>query len=107
MRHGDLLKIHAVINTTAETVIRYYRALCTGLSSSWRLHLLLGRQPRYLIGVIFGIVLGVLPAGIPYMWFSKVESLPAIHDISTDMVNPPRFQPGVLALRKSPENSTV
>lgn len=68
---------------------------------------LLGRQPRYFSSAISGIVLGILALGIPYMWISKVESLPAIHDISTDTVNPPHFQPDILALRKGSENSVV
>lgn len=40
------------------------------------------------------------------MWVSKVESSPATHDMSTDIVDPPRFQLGVLALKKSAESST-
>ena len=69
--------------------------------------ILLARRPHYFIGVIIGIVLGVVAWGIPYMWLIKAESVPAIHDITTDTANPPRFQPGVLALRKEAQNSAV
>ncbi|MGH8289951.1 MAG: DUF1499 domain-containing protein [Steroidobacteraceae bacterium] len=60
---------------------------------------LAAKRPKYLIGVIIGLVLGILAWGIPYMWLKKAESVPAIHDISTDTVIPPQFQPDVLALR--------
>lgn len=60
---------------------------------------LVAKRPKYLVGVIIGLVLGILAWGIPYMWLKKAEGVPAIHDISTDTVNPPQFQPDVLALR--------
>ncbi|HVA54495.1 MAG TPA: DUF1499 domain-containing protein [Gammaproteobacteria bacterium] len=41
------------------------------------------------------------------MWLKKAESVPAIHDISTDTAIPPRFLPDVLALRKRAENSVT
>lgn len=60
---------------------------------------LAAKRPKYLTGVIIGLVLGILAWGVPYMWLKKAESVPAIHDITTDTVNPPQFQPDVLALR--------
>ncbi len=38
-----------------------------------------------------GIVVGLVTAGIPWSWLRTAEQMPNIHDISTDMVNPPRF----------------
>ncbi len=61
--------------------------------------LLLAKRSQYVIGVLIGIVLGILAWGVPYMWLKKAQSVPAIHDISTDTVNPPQFQLDVLALR--------
>ncbi len=68
---------------------------------------LLTRRPKYFIGAVIGVVSGVLAWGIPYMWLKKIESIPAMHDISTDTVNPPRFQSEVLALRNKAQNSAV
>ncbi len=51
-----------------------------------------------------GIILGLAVAGIPLSWMHKAETLPRIHDITTDTKNPPRFQ-SVLVLRKNARNS--
>ncbi len=69
------------------------------LSLTGLILLLVAKRAQYFTGVIIGIVLGILAWGIPYMWLKKAETVPAIHDISTDTVNPPQFQPDVLALR--------
>jgi uncharacterized protein (DUF1499 family) len=51
------------------------------------------------IGPIAAIVLGAIAWGVPYMWLKKAESVPPIHDITTDTSNPPQFLPDVVALR--------
>ena len=58
---------------------------------------------------VLGFVLGGVAWGIPYAMLRKAESLPVIHDITTDLVNPPQFQPDVLALRAAAHaaNSTT
>ncbi|MDA8350670.1 MAG: DUF1499 domain-containing protein [Pseudomonadota bacterium] len=55
------------------------------------------------------VVLGAVAWGIPYLWLKKAESVPAIHDITTDTRNPPQFLPDVIALRTAAHaaNSTV
>ncbi|MDE2196236.1 MAG: DUF1499 domain-containing protein [Gammaproteobacteria bacterium] len=55
---------------------------------------------------LLGLVLGMLAFGIPYMWLKKAESVPPIHDISTDTVNPPQFH-AILPLRAKAPNSPV
>ncbi len=69
--------------------------------------LLAARRREYFIRIIVGITLGVIAWGVPYMWLKKAESVPAIHDITTDTANPPQFQADILALRKGAANSTV
>jgi hypothetical protein len=49
-------------------------------------------------------VIGLLVVFIPAMQMIKVSSLPLIHDISTDINNPPVFVE-VIALRKEADNS--
>lgn len=54
---------------------------------------------RHQLGAAVALVVGLLAWGVPYMWMKRAESLPPIHDITTDTRNPPQFQPDVLALR--------
>jgi uncharacterized protein (DUF1499 family) len=67
------------------------------------------RGARRFIGPVLAIVLGALAWGVPYMLLKKAESVPPIHDITTDTRNPPQFLPDVLALRAAAHatNSTV
>ncbi len=67
-----------------------------------------GRALRF-IGPILAIVLGAIAWGVPYLWLRKAESVPPIHDITTDTRNPPLFLPDVVALRAAAHasNSTV
>ncbi len=52
-----------------------------------------------LIGAVIGIVLVTVPA----YWLEKARHVPAIHDITTDTVDPPRFVSN-LPLRKNASN---
>ena len=61
------------------------------------------------IAPVVAILLGTISWGVPYLWLRKAESVPAIHDITTDTRNPPQFLPDVVALRAAAgaTNSTV
>jgi hypothetical protein len=37
------------------------------------------------------LFIGAIAFGMPYSWMLKVQSFPHIHDISTDLDNPPKF----------------
>lgn len=50
-----------------------------------------------------GILLGLLAAGIPMSWAYRAEKMPMIHDITTDMTNPPQFK-AIMPLRQGAEN---
>jgi uncharacterized protein (DUF1499 family) len=54
---------------------------------------------------IFGLVIGVLVFGVPWCYWRTAQRLPAIHDITTDTENPPRFV-SILPLRKNAPNSS-
>ncbi len=53
---------------------------------------------------VAGIVIGLIVAGIPWSWLRAAEQMPPIHDISTDMTNPPQFVK-IMPLRMNAENS--
>jgi uncharacterized protein (DUF1499 family) len=44
------------------------------------------------IAAIVAIVLGIAAAGIPWAWQRSAQRVPPIHDISTDLENPPAFE---------------
>jgi len=49
------------------------------------------------------VLIGLLTAAIPWSWMQAAKKVPAIHDITTDTVNPPQFQ-AILLLRKNALN---
>ena len=52
---------------------------------------------------IFGLVIGILVFGVPWCYWRTAQRVPAIHDITTDTENPPRFA-SILPLRKNAPN---
>lgn len=64
---------------------------------------LMARRGRFAIYAVLGIALGVLAFVPPMMFRQKAQSVPPIHDISTDTVNPPAFQT-LLPERKAAPN---
>lgn len=61
------------------------------------------RRGRYASYAVMGIVLGALAFVPPWMFRHRAGEVPPIHDISTDTVNPPRFE-AVLPLRANAPN---
>jgi hypothetical protein len=60
---------------------------------------------RYgIVAAAAGVLLGAFAFGVPWSWARCAKRVPAIHDITTDTENPPRFV-AVLALRKDAPNS--
>jgi uncharacterized protein (DUF1499 family) len=49
------------------------------------------RSATALAMALIGIVIGGATAYVPWSWKQTVESLPFIHDITTDLENPPAF----------------
>lgn len=61
-----------------------------------------GRRPS--IPVAAGILLGLLASGIPLQQVRAARGLPPIHDITTDIANPPTFD-AVIRFRDARSNS--
>ena len=49
------------------------------------------------------VALGLVSAGVPWFWRHRAEQVPPIHDITTDVQNPPKFV-AVLPLRAHAPN---
>jgi uncharacterized protein (DUF1499 family) len=69
-----------------------------GLASLWR-----GPRRGAWLALV-ALVIGLLVVGIPWQMKRTAQQVPAIHDITTDTDNPPRFV-AVLPLRKNAPNS--
>lgn len=52
------------------------------------------------------LVIGVVGAATPVAWKTKARQAPPIHDITTDVVNPPEFN-AILPLRRDAPNPAV
>jgi len=75
------------------------------LSSTFAATLAYRRRSRIAFLVaLAGLALGVLAFSIPYRWQRLAQSAPPIHDITTDLQNPPAFQ-AIVPLRASAPNS--
>jgi len=61
------------------------------------------RQVLAVILAILGVVGGLAVASVPVSWRLTATRLPAIHDITTDTMNPPQFV-AILPLRKDAPN---
>ena len=80
--------------------------LAAGLSLIGLLLALFARARRQRWRAVAGLVLGLIAFLPPMLFVHKAESVPGIHDITTDTADPPAFQ-AVLALRKGASNSPV
>ena len=57
------------------------------------------RSPIPRVPAVIGIVLGLAVTAYVLSWIEKARSVPPIHDITTDLVNPPKFV-AVIPLRE-------
>jgi len=62
-----------------------------------------GSARRGFSSALCGLIIGIIVAGIPWLWWQKVQRLPFIHDITTDLENPPAFV-AILPLRADAPN---
>lgn len=61
-----------------------------------------GRGRALLLGAL-GVALGLTVVWVPWSWKQRAESVPPIHDITTDLADPPAFE-AVLPLRRNAPN---
>jgi uncharacterized protein (DUF1499 family) len=93
----------------AFTILRWagYASLAGAAVSLVAALLVLRRRPRRgLLPAAAGLALGLLVAAVPLSYLRAARSVPPIHDISTDMDDPPGFV-AILALRANAPNSAV
>jgi uncharacterized protein (DUF1499 family) len=64
------------------------------------------RQTRNVMIAFLSLALGLVGVGIPWQMKRTAQSVPAIHDISTDTEDPPQFV-ALLPLRKDAPNGTA
>ena len=60
------------------------------------------RGRAVLLGAL-GLVIGAVVAWVPWTWKQRAESVPPIHDITTDIADPPLFE-AILPLRADAPN---
>ncbi len=63
-----------------------------------------GGSRRGLLRTLLGLMVSLPVVILPLMWMNTAKSVPPIHDITTDMENPPQFDT-ILALRANAPNS--
>jgi uncharacterized protein (DUF1499 family) len=82
-----------------------YLAIVAALLSLWGLFASRPGGKRGRLGALLGLLISLSVIFIPLSWINKARTLPVIHDITTDTINPPKFQ-ALLPLRKNAPNST-
>jgi hypothetical protein len=50
-----------------------------------------GTRRGNLAGLVAAVVIGLGTAAVPYLWMQQAQSVPRIHDITTDTIDPPPF----------------
>jgi uncharacterized protein (DUF1499 family) len=73
-------------------------ALVAALAARWR------QNGRAMGLAVAAAVVGLTAAGIPLLWQQRASRVPPIHDITTDLENPPQFK-AAIPLRADAANS--
>ncbi len=67
--------------------------------------LIAGGKPRQILVLgMLGLVIGAVTAYMPWSWKQTLDAHPYIHDITTDVQNPPKFV-AAIALRKEGDHT--
>jgi len=91
------------------TLLRYgfYMSAAGGVISI--IGAIIARPSRKVCGfeyALVGIVASIAVCGTTWFFYSRANTAPPIHDITTDLVNPPQFQ-AVLPMRKNAPNKSA
>ena len=92
---------------TAFTLLRWgaYVGLAGALAGLVAGVLAYRRDKRLSAGIAaVAVIVGLVTVAIPYSWQRRAQSVPRIHDISTDLENPPAFT-AIVPLRADAPNS--
>ncbi|MFQ3235995.1 MAG: hypothetical protein ACI9C4_001559 [Paraglaciecola sp.] len=89
---GPLYKFSIVELGSAFSAIRWGVYVGVAAIVLILIQLIFMRKTMTLLSTSFAVILALIAIAIPLNLMSKVKSLPRIHDISTDMVNPPKFE---------------
>lgn len=82
----------------------FFGALAAVLLSIVGLIIARGKPRQVLVTGLLGLVVGAVTAYIPWSWKQTLDAHPYIHDITTDVQNPPKFV-AVIALRKEGDHT--
>ncbi len=89
---------------TGLSMLRYSAYVGVAASLACVVALLVTRGRAGSRALVFGLLMSVVTVGVPYRFSQTAKQLPPIHDITTDMTDPPAFV-AVLPLRASATNA--
>ena len=91
---------------TGFTIMRwaFWFALAGALLSLLGLVVTRARPAKILVTALIGIVVGGIAVYVPWSWKQTLDAHPYIHDITTDLNNPPQFV-AAKALRKEGDHT--
>lgn len=84
----------------------FWGALAAAIVSLAGLILSGGRRPGVLFMGLLGVLIAAVTAYMPWTYYKTVQSVPKIHDITTDVGNPPKFV-AVAKLRKEGDHAVM
>jgi len=82
----------------------FFGALAAVLLSIIGLIVARGKPRQVLVTGLLGLAVGAVTAYIPWSWKQTLDAHPYIHDITTDVQNPPKFV-AVIALRREGDHT--
>lgn len=102
---GPLHRLDVTAYRTGFTLMRWaaYGGIAAALGILAGLVLLRPTEGRALVLAVVGIALAAVTLYVPWSWAQKARRLPGIHDITTDLENPPAFE-AILPLRRDAPN---
>jgi uncharacterized protein (DUF1499 family) len=91
---GPVHRMGASLGTAYEIMrwAEYIGIAATVLAVGATIYTYRGRKWTGTVVSVFALVLGMTAVAIPLAWQRSAQRLPSIHDITTDLENPPAFQ---------------
>jgi uncharacterized protein (DUF1499 family) len=91
---GPIYRLGATLATAFEIMrwAEYIGIAATLLAAGTTVYTYRGRKWSGTAISVFALVIGVTAIAIPLAWQRSAQRLPTIHDVTTDLENPPTFQ---------------